>query len=191
MSALVVGILKSTVGKVSIAFIFGVIAGGSAAWIVASKFGEARLLAAKLSHEKEVGALAAEALKQSERVLEFERTQRILVSEIEERYEKEKARLTTEAVDARALADRLGGLRDPGKTTTIRVPRSDCPEVSSRCGAGDAKLSREASEFLLALGESADRDANLARECVRWAREVKKQQETFSASSKNTSPLKK
>jgi len=176
-------ILRSTATKVSVAFVIGTAAGGVAAWVVASKFGEARLLAVQLRHEKEASALAEEALRQSERVLEFERTQREMVSEIEGRYEREKARLTKkEAVDARALVARLGGLRDPGKAkaATTGMPRGDCPTLpAGGGGAPDARLSGAASEFLLGEAERADRDANLARSCLLWAREVKRQQEAM------------
>ena len=167
----------------AIAFALGAVAGGAATWIVASKFGEAKLLAVQLRNEKEVSALSEEALRQSERVLEFERGQREVVAEIEGRYAAEKARLTKEAVNARALVARHG-LRDPGKAAASHVSGNRCPEVPPGGGDSGARLSDAAAEFLLGLTERADRDAALAGECLRWAREVKRQQEAFVVGGK-------
>lgn len=168
----------------AIAFALGAVAGGAATWIVASKFGEAKLLAVQLRNEKEVSALYEEALRQSERVLEFERGQREVVAEIEGRYAKEKEKLSKEAADARALVVLRGGMRDPGKAAASHVSGNSCPEIPPGGGDSGARLSDAAAEFLLGLTERADRDAALAGECLRWARDVKRQQEAFVVSGK-------
>lgn len=136
---------------------------------------------AAIAKQKQEAAeiLAAESAK----VVTAERA----ASELKDRIEKEHANhalaLDNILVENRALAVRLGGLRDPGRRASDSCPPSPASKPSavppSRTAEGNLPngdqgvlLSDSASDFILRLGRRADAAAEYATACHGWLIEV-------------------
>lgn len=151
-----------------IALLVGLIGGGGSSWYWTATYKDARwgerLTAQQLAAEQAVRRTQAAAETES-------RAQQLYARQLEGQY----ADATDETKRVRAanvaLAERLGGMRDPGKRPACRCPvpapaaATGVPEPS---GSG-SRLSDEAAAFLLEFAADADRAAHYAVTCRAWA----------------------
>lgn len=147
----------------ALAFMAGAILAGAGAW----QYQAARYQATIDAQEAEAARQLSAAIS---RTRDAERAAQRAANELEARHEQSQQALDQALADNRRLARELGGLRDPG-----RRPRSDCA-VPGTAGAAElpaggtagARLSAEATEFLLDFARDADRAAEYARSCREW-----------------------
>lgn len=73
-----------------------------------------------------------------------------------------------------ALAERLGGMRDPGHRAPCRcpVPSTTAATGLSEPSGASSRLSDEATEFLLEFAADADQVAHYAASCREWSESV-------------------
>ena len=108
---------------------------------------------------------------ETEKVLTAERETTRLKDEMEKQHVESSAKIERTLADNRRLARELGGLRDPGRRSSGGCSAPGAAETSGvpPGEASGTELSAEASEFLLEFAAEADRAAEYAQLCYRWA----------------------
>ncbi len=159
----------------AIAFALGLALGGAGAWKATSVVYKAEVADQKIE-------AAAQLQAATERAIATERANIRLADQVEADHAASQTKLDRALADNRRLARDLGGLRDPG-------PRPGCgdavPAGTTAAGhvaatatggelptASQGLLSRAASDFILELAAEADRAAEYAKACYRWASEI-------------------
>ncbi len=142
--------------------------GTGTTWYVTASYKDAHWQAIVLSQQNEANqrALAAARMAETEA-----RGRQLYARELELKHADaldETKRVRAANV---ALAERLGGLRDPGRKAPCRCPVSpatapaNLPEPSGT----SSQLSDEAAEFLLEFAAAADDAATYAATCREWS----------------------
>lgn len=150
-----------------VALAVGLAAGALGSWYLTAEYKDG--VWGKAVSDQKVEA-AAELQAATDRAVKAERRNVELANDLEVKHEQNQQRLDRALSDNRRLARELGGLRDPG-----RRPGGDCPVPAGSQAAGEpdggtagARLSAEASEFLLEFARDADRAAEYAGTCRAW-----------------------
>ena len=126
-----------------------------------------------------VEAQKVEAARQlqeaTEKVIELERQRNQIATKLEIQNAEKQTELDKALSDNRRLANQLGGLRDPGRRQSCptALPNAAATAEQPSAGTADARLSAEASEFLLEFAREADRAAQYASTCYQWIQQVK------------------
>lgn len=151
--------------------LIGLIGGASCAWYWTASYKDASWSA---SIDK-LNIQAEQTLREEiEKVHKIEKDQAVKIEAMEAAHESQLQEIERAKVANRTLATQLGGLRDPG-----RRPRSQgtvpCPANGSRESTDEsasARLSEEASAFLLEFAHEADRAALYAVQCQAFIGEL-------------------
>lgn len=144
------------------------IAGASASWYITSTYKDAQC-AAQVESARAV--IAETAQKATEVALAKERAAQQQLSTLEVQHATVQQTLTKITRDNRRLATELGGLRDPGRQSSHSAVPATAPVPGQPESATDtsARLSAEATAFLLEFAEHADAAASYAASCRDWA----------------------
>lgn len=175
--------------NVLLACLLGLAAGAGGGWYFTAEYKDASWSKAIEKQKREsADTLALE----TNRVLEAERAVSSLKDEMEKQHATSKQNIETALAHNRRLARELGGLRDPGRREGGGCAQGETSDPSSvAAGAasegglpaeGAGLLSAEASEFILALAADADRAAEYAQLCYRWANRPSPAQEGLQGS---------
>lgn len=151
-----------------ITFGAGVIVGVLPAWYLTSEYKDGKL-------ERLIAIQKVEAAKilqsETERVIEAERFANNYKDKLEKQHANSEKRINATLADNRRLTKQLGGLRDPGRRTDCQntVPRNSKTSGVNSKQTSQGRLSDEASGFLLELAADADKAAEYALMCHKWA----------------------
>lgn len=153
---------------VGMAALAAFLAGSSLSWYFTSSYKQTQC-DAKVEAARAV--IAETAQRATAAALQQERLATLQLNTLEVEHATVRQSLDQLARENRRLATELGGLRDPGR------PRRDgavpgTPAVSgqpARPTDTGARLSDEATAFLLGFAEDADRAASYAAACRDWA----------------------
>lgn len=158
--------IKTTVIALGSSFVIGV----TSSWWITSEYKEAK-------YTKAISVMqlqAAEALDQARvKALAIERENTRLATELEVSHNEYRKSLDSIEADNARLSNELGGLYD-SKATCGDSPSgspSTTPSNTSKPSTG-AKLSKEASGFLLSESRRADEAAAYARTCYQWIQKL-------------------
>ena len=159
--------IKTTVIALGSSFVIGVLS----SWWITSEYKEAKYSKAISTMQLQ----AAEALdKAKAEALAIERENNRLATELEVSHNEHRKSLDSIQADNARLAAELGGLYDSKAScgnNTSGSP-STTPSNSPKSTTG-AKLSKEASGFLLSESRRADEAAAYARTCYQWIQQLK------------------
>lgn len=144
--------------------------GSGASWWITADYKESKYKA--ILAQIQVEALQA-VQASAERALAAERAHNEIASTLEVQYVEYQQNLNQVRLDNQRLADELGGLRDPHSAAS---GGSVSPAAAAASGikecAPSARLSVEATRFLLEFAAQADRAAAYAKTCQQWIAEV-------------------
>lgn len=158
--------IKTTVIALGSSFVIGV----ASSWWITSEYKDAK-------HSKVISTMqlqAAEALDQARvKALAIERENNRLATELEVSHNEFRKSLDSIQADNARLSTELGGLYDSKATCTGSTSGSSgtAPSNPSKPSTG-AKLSKEASGFLLSESRRADEAAAYARTCYQWIQKL-------------------
>lgn len=158
--------IKTTVIALGSSFVIGV----ASAWWITSEYKEAK-------YTKAISVMqlqAAEALDQARvKALAIERENNRLATELEVSHNEFRQSLNGIKADNDRLVAELGGLYDSKATCNGSTSGSSgtAPSNPSKPTTG-AKLSKEASGFLLSESRRADEAAAYARTCYQWIQKL-------------------
>lgn len=159
--------IKTMVIALGSAFVSGIIA----SWWVTAEYKNAQ-------HVKVISTMqlqAAQALDKARvKALETERENNRLATELEVTHNEFRQSLDSIKADNDRLATELGGLYDSNATCSSSPSGTSgtAPLDSPKPPTG-AKLSKEASEFLLSESRRADEAAAYANTCYQWLQKLK------------------
>lgn len=144
------------------------LAGAALSYYVTSSYDHAKCTA-KVDSARAVIAEASQ--KATEAALQQERAAVLQLNTLEVEHATVKHSLDQITRENRRLTTQRGGLRDPGTTRPDRtVPGAAAVPGQPEGAAGaSARLSDEATAFLLGFAEDADRAASYAAACRDWA----------------------
>ena len=148
--------------------------GSGASWWITSDYKESKYLA--ILAQMRVEALQA-VQASAERALAAERAHNKIAQNLEVQHVEYQQNLNQVRLDNQRLADELGGLRDPHSITSgsnVSSPAT-APASAKEC-APNARLSVEATRFLLEFAAQADRAAAYAKTCNEWVAEIEAKQ---------------
>lgn len=160
--------IPPSIQAMGIAAIIAFLAGSASSWYITSSYKDA-------AWSSQVEATRAELAEVSQKAtasaLQQERAARLQLNTLEVKHESVQRSMDQLARENRRLVSELGGLRDPGRTRHDGAVQgaaavSGQPESAADTGA---RLSVEASDFLLEFAEQADRAAAYAAACRDWA----------------------
>lgn len=153
---------------IGIAALLAFLIGSGASWYFTATYKDARWSAQVESARAEASELSQ---RETASALQKERDARLLLNTLEVKHETVQHSLDQLTRENRRLAAQLGGLRDPGATGSGRALPNASANTGNDAGAADAgaRLSAEATEFLLTFAEQADRAASYAVACRDWA----------------------
>lgn len=159
--------IKTTVIALGSSFVIGVLS----SWWITSEYKEAKYSKAISTMQLQ----AAEALdKAKAEALAIERENNRLATELEVSHNEHRKSLDSIQADNARLAAELGGLYDSKASCGDSSSGSPgtTPSSSPKSTTG-AKLSKEASGFLLSESRRADEAAAYARTCYQWIQQLK------------------
>lgn len=151
-----------------LAALLGLTVGALGSWWLTAEYKDSVWGKAVSDQKVEAGKVLQ---KETEKVLTAEREASRLKDEMEKQHVESSAKIERTLADNRRLARELGGLRDPGRRSSGGCPAPGATEATGS-PAGEtsgAELSAEASWFLLEFAAEADRAAEYAQLCYRWA----------------------
>jgi hypothetical protein len=144
--------------------------GSFGSWYLTSSYKESKY-SAVLSKMREDAAIALH--QATVKAMEIAAENSKLATELEVQSAENRDRLDQVSADNRRLADELGGLYDSqatcGDSTTSPNPATPANPAASATGA---KLSKEATAFLLAEARRADQAALYADTCYKWIEKI-------------------
>jgi hypothetical protein len=149
--------------------------GSGASWWITADYKESKYKA--ILAQIQVEALQA-VQASAERALAAERAHNEIASTLEVQHVEYQQNLNQVRLDNQRLADELGGLRDPHSSAASGgsvSPAAAAPAGIKEC-APSARLSVEATRFLLEFAAQADRAAAYAKTCQQWIAEVEAEQ---------------
>lgn len=159
-----------------LAALLGLAIGALGSWWLTAEYKDSVWGKAVSDQKVEAGKVLQE---ETEKVLTAEREASRLKDEMEKQHAKSSAKIERTLADNRRLTRELGGLRDPGRRSSGGCPTPGATEATGSSaggaaegelpGAAEGLLSAEASEFLLEFAAEADRAAEYAQLCYRWA----------------------
>lgn len=158
--------IKTTVIALGSSFVIGVLS----SWWITSEYKDAK-------HSKVISTMqlqAAEALDQARvKALAIERENNRLATELEVSHNEFRKSLDSIQADNARLSTELGGLYDSKATCSGSTSGSPgtTPSNPPKSTTG-AKLSKEASEFLLSESRRADEAAAYAATCYQWIQKL-------------------
>ena len=158
--------IKTTVIALGSSFVIGV----TSSWWITSEYKDAK-------HSKVISTMqlqAAEALDQARvKALAIERENNRLATELEVSHNEFRKSLDSIQADNARLSTELGGLYDSKATCTGSTSGSSgtAPSNPPKSTTG-AKLSKEASGFLLSESRRADEAAAYAATCYQWIQKL-------------------
>ena len=158
--------IKTTVIALGSSFVIGVLS----SWWITSEYKDAK-------HSKVISTMqlqAAEALDQARvKALAIERENNRLATELEVSHNEFRKSLDSIQADNARLTTELGGLYDSKATCTGSTSGSSgtAPSNPPKSTTG-AKLSKEASGFLLSESRRADEAAAYAATCYQWIQKL-------------------
>ena len=158
--------IKTTVIALGSSFVIGVLS----SWWITSEYKDAK-------HSKVISTMqlqAAEALDQARvKALAIERENNRLATELEVSHNEFRKSLDSIQADNARLSTELGGLYDSKATCSGSTSDSSgtAPSNPPKSTTG-AKLSKEASGFLLSESRRADEAAAYARTCYQWIQKL-------------------
>lgn len=150
-----------------IALLIGVITGLAGGWYLTARYKDATWSSAMASQQTEAAARLQLA---TEHVLAIEREKADQATKLEMRNAQKRKQLDGVLADNRRLVRELNGLRDPGLRTRCDDAMSAAASASGVIDAASAgaRLSDEASEFLLEFARLGDEAASYAQTCYAW-----------------------
>lgn len=150
-----------------LAFVIGISTGALSTGVLTAKYKDSQWTAVLAARQ---AAAATELQKATKHALDMERANVQLAETLETTHAENSAKQDKLLADNRRLVRELGGLRDPGRRADcIAVPTTPGAARSPEDQAPGAGLSDEATEFLLEFARDADRAAEYAATCHRWA----------------------
>lgn len=159
--------IKTTVIALSSSFVIGVLS----SWWITSEYKEAKYSKVISTMQLE----AAQALEKAQaQALAIERENNRLATELEVSHNEHRKSLDSIQADNARLAAELGGLYDSKASCTGGTSGSPGTTSSNPVKpTTGAKLSKEASGFLLSESRRADEAAAYARTCYQWIQQLK------------------
>lgn len=153
---------------VGMAALAAFLAGSSLSWYLTSSYKQTQC-DAKI--EAASALIAKASQKATETALQQERAAVLQLNTLEVEHATVRQSLDQLARENRRLATELGGLRDPGRSRRDGAVQGTAAVSGEPVGPADAgaKLSDEATAFLLGFAEDADRAASYAAACRDWA----------------------
>lgn len=150
---------------IAVLVVLSAVAGGS--WYLTAEYKDA-VWGEAIAKQKV--AAAAELQTATDDVLKKERAAAQRNITLEKEHAQAKRKIDNVLTDNRRLARELGGLRDPGRRSSCgdAVP-ADSSAGRAPDSAAEGRLSEAATEFLLGFAADADRAAEYASACFRWA----------------------
>lgn len=159
--------IKTTVIALSSSFVIGVLS----SWWITSEYKEAKYSKVISTMQLE----AAQALEKAQaQALAIERENNRLATELEVSHNEHRKSLDSIQADNARLAAELGGLYDSKASCTGGTSGSPGTTSSNPVKpTTGAKLSKEASGFLLSESRRADEAAAYAATCYQWIQQLK------------------
>lgn len=159
--------LKITAIAIGVSFLLGT----TSSWWVTAEYKEAKYSQAISQIKLDA---AAELEKARIKAVETERENNRLATELEVAHNEFRQNLDNVKADNQRLADELGGLHDRYSTCgSDPKPSSGGTPVNPALSPTGAKLSKEASQFLLSESRRADEAAAYAATCYKWIQKLK------------------
>ena len=145
--------------------------GSGASWWITADYKESKYQA--ILAQMRVEALQA-VQASADRALAAERAHNEIAQHLEVQHVEYQQNLNQVRLDNQRLADELGGLRDPHSSAasggSVSSPAAAASGIKE-C-APTARLSVEATRFLLEFAAQADRAAAFAKTCHEWVAEI-------------------
>lgn len=146
--------------------------GATSSWWLTAEYKDNKWIAKVEAQKVEAARQLQEA---TEKVIELERQRNQIATKLEIQNAEKQTELDKAMADNRRLANQLGGLRDPGRRQSCptALPNATTATQQPSDASSDARLSTEATEFLLSFAREADRAAQYANTCYQWLQQVK------------------
>lgn len=146
--------------------------GATSSWWLTAEYKDNKWIAKVEAQKVEAARQLQEA---TEKVIELERQRNQIATKLEIQNAAKQTELDKALSDNRRLANQLGGLRDPGRRQSCptALPNATNSTQQPADSSSDARLSAEATEFLLEFAREADRAAQYAGTCYQWLQQVR------------------
>lgn len=146
--------------------------GATSSWWLTAEYKDNKWIAKVEAQKVEAARQLQEA---TEKVIELERQRNQIATKLEIQNAAKQTELDKALSDNRRLATQLGGLRDPGRRQSCptALPNATNSTQQPADSSSDARLSAEATEFLLEFAREADRAAQYAGTCYQWLQQVR------------------
>lgn len=146
--------------------------GATSSWWLTAEYKDNKWIAKVEAQKVEAARQLQEA---TEKVIELERQRNQIATKLEIQNAAKQTELDKALSDNRRLANQLGGLRDPGRRQSCptALPNATNSTQQPVDASSDARLSAEATEFLLEFAREADRAAQYAGTCYQWLQQVR------------------
>jgi hypothetical protein len=149
---------------------FAFLAGALWSWWLTAEYKDNKWVATLAESNQQA---ADQLQKATERVLQAEREQRLAARKLEVTHVENQQLLDQVLDDNRKLARQLDGLYDPGdKSYSGDTLSSTGGTGQSSNQAAPGRLSAKTSDFLLEYAREADRVAEYADTCYKWATQM-------------------